>query len=112
MGRGRDAVAVFPWHVPDPGRRARPPRRGDPVTATDLIRHRPHGIEHPYATSLDQRIPVQPLVGESVLLGVQAMTELTSLTCDWESPSAGPVTLHLTPHAADAADTAALAGGE
>lgn len=82
------------------------------MTATDLIRHRPHGIEHPYATSLDQRIPVQPLVGESVLLGVQAMAELTSLTCEWEAPSAGPVMLHLRPHAADAADTAALAGGE
>ena len=42
------------------------------MTTTRLVNHRPYGLEHPYATSLDQRVPVQPLDGESVRLGVQA----------------------------------------
>ena len=37
-----------------------------------MIIHRPYGIEHPYATSPDQRVPVLPLAGETVRLGVLA----------------------------------------
>lgn len=82
------------------------------MTGPDLVVHRPHGIEHPYATSLDQRIPVLPLVGEPVLLGVQALADLESLTCDWQTPDGTTLTLPLEPRVADAADAAALAGGE
>ena len=82
------------------------------VNTADLLIHRPHGIEHPYATSLDQRIPVQPMTGESLLLGVQAQVDLDSVTCEWVSASSGSVSLALTPRIADSADAAALAGGE
>ena len=36
-----------------------------------MITHRPHGVEHPYASSPDQRVPVLPLAGESVRIGVR-----------------------------------------
>ncbi|WP_392542382.1 TIM-barrel domain-containing protein [Oryzobacter telluris] len=82
-----------------------------------LLTHRPFGIEHPYATSLDQRVPVRPLAGERCLLGVQADPAVTAVTVQWASLDAdgarGPVTdLALEPRRADSADAAALAGGE
>ncbi|GAA2168047.1 TIM-barrel domain-containing protein [Pedococcus bigeumensis] len=80
--------------------------------STGLLVHRPHGIEHPYATSLDQRIPVLPLTGEPVLLGVQALADLESVTCEWAPVSGDPTVLAMAPRVADAADAAALAGGE
>ena len=82
------------------------------LTGAALLVHRPHGIEHPYATSLDQRIPVLPMTGESVHLGVQALVDLESVTCEWVAGSGEPATLELAPHAGDASDAAALAGGE
>lgn len=82
------------------------------MTSPALLVHRPHGIEHPYATSLDQRIPVQPLTGESVHLGVQALADLESVTCEWVPATGAATTFALAPHEADAADAAALAGGE
>jgi alpha-glucosidase (family GH31 glycosyl hydrolase) len=82
------------------------------VTSSVLLVHRPHGIEHPYATSLDQRIPVLPQTGESVLLGVQALADLESVTCEWVPAGAEAATLELAPRVADAADSAALTGGE
>ncbi|TCC20579.1 TIM-barrel domain-containing protein [Kribbella sindirgiensis] len=72
-----------------------------------MITHRPYGIEHPYASSPDQRVPVLPLVGEPVRLGVVASPDVTSVVCEW-----GTTTLELTPAQATAADAAALAGGE
>src|SRR5690349_15830354 len=72
-----------------------------------MITHRPDGIEHPYATSPDQRVPVLPLVGEPVRLGVVASSEVTSVVCEW-----GTTTLTLSPAKDNAADAAALAGGE
>jgi alpha-glucosidase (family GH31 glycosyl hydrolase) len=80
-----------------------------------LITHRPHGIEHPYATSLDQRIPVLPLAGQQVHLGVAADPTVASVTCELESSHSGDsasVVLELAPAAASASDAAALAGGE
>jgi alpha-glucosidase (family GH31 glycosyl hydrolase) len=71
-----------------------------------MITHRPHGIEHPYANSPDQRVPVLPLVGEPVRLGVIA-PGVTSVVCEW-----GTTTLELTPATTATADAAALAGGE
>ena len=82
-----------------------------------LLRHRPAGIEHPYATSLDQRVPVLPMVGEPVVLGVEAEAAVTAVTCEWAPLGADgapgePVVLDLAPHTATEADAAALAGGE
>ncbi|HEV7713650.1 MAG TPA: TIM-barrel domain-containing protein, partial [Asanoa sp.] len=69
--------------------------------------HRPFGIEHPYATSVDQRVPVLPLTGQRVLLGVQADPAVTAVTCEWQGER-----LTLEPRLGSAADAAALAGGE
>ncbi len=82
-----------------------------------LVVHRPYGIEHPYATSLDQRVPVLPLSGEPVLLGVQADPDVVAVTCTWaplrhDGSEGMPATLDLAPREATEADAAALAGGE
>ncbi len=97
-----------------------------------LVTHRPHGIEHPYAVSLDQRVPVLPLVGTSTRLGVQAAPDVESVVCEWRSDASNSsdasegsdasdnasssdamtLELPLARVTADAADTAALAGGE
>ena len=37
-----------------------------------LVSHRPYGIEHPYAVSPDQRVPVLPERGRTTTLGVEA----------------------------------------
>ena len=72
-----------------------------------MITHCPHGIEHPYATSPDQRVPVLPLTGTPVLLGIVASPDVTRVVCEW-----GSTELELEPVKASAADAAALAGGE
>lgn len=70
-----------------------------------MITHRPHGVEHPYATSPDQRVPVLPLAGETVRLGVLA--DADAVTCEFDG-----VLLPMTRAGFDAADAAALAGGD
>lgn len=87
------------------------------MTTDALLVHRPHGIEHPYATSPDQRVPVLPLEGAPVHLGVQAAPGVTAVRCTWapldDDGARGPVTLlELAPAAGTHADAAALAGGE
>jgi len=80
-----------------------------------LITHRPYGIEHPYAVSPDQRVPVLPEVGQSTTLGVQASPEVDAVTCEWRSGAGGSadvLVLPLSRVATRAADAAALAGGE
>ena len=79
-----------------------------------LVTHRPYGIEHPYAVSPDQRVPVLPHVGRSTTLGVQAAPEVTSVVCEWRAARDGAAVtrLALEPVTASAADAAALAGGE
>ncbi|TDO46341.1 galactose mutarotase-like protein [Kribbella sp. VKM Ac-2527] len=72
-----------------------------------MITHRPYGIEHPYAVSPDQRVPVLPLTGEPVRLGVVVSPDVERVVCEW-----GPVELTLSPTQTTAADAAALAGGE
>ena len=72
-----------------------------------MITHRPHGVEHPYATSPDQRVPVLPLTGTPVRLGAIVSPDITRVTCEW-----GDAELILEPVQANAADAAALAGGE
>lgn len=91
---------------------------------TPLLRHRPAGLEHPYATSADQRTPVLPLVGEPIRLGVVAGPGVHDVRCTWRVTS-GPLaeagtggetaverTLAVEPAPTSAADAAALAGGE
>ncbi|NEA31397.1 TIM-barrel domain-containing protein [Streptomyces sp. SID13031] len=72
-----------------------------------MLTHRPYGIEHPYATSPDQRIPVQPLTGQQVHLGVVVSPDVERVVCEW-----GSAELTLAPAETNAADAAALAGGE
>ena len=85
------------------------------LTTQPLITHRPYGIEHPYATSPDQRIPVLPLLGQVTRLGVQVGPSVTRVTCEWASEK-GDVcmtsTLALAPAQASARAAAALVGGE
>lgn len=71
-----------------------------------MLTHRPHGIEHPYAASPDQRVPVLPLTGEPVRLGVLA-PDANRVVCEW-----GSLELPMEQGSATAADAAALAGGE
>ncbi|WP_149202106.1 TIM-barrel domain-containing protein [Actinotalea subterranea] len=79
------------------------------------LRHRPAGIEHPYAASPDQRTPVLPLVGEPIHLGVEAH-EVRDVCLTWEVTGADGIpratTLPAHALATDTADAAALAGGE
>jgi hypothetical protein len=44
-----------------------------------MLIHRPYGIEHPYANSPDQRVPVLPLVGVQLRLGVVASPDVTAV---------------------------------
>ena len=78
---------------------------------TNPLIHRPHGLEHPYATSADQRVPVLPLAGEACRLGVVARPDVTAITCTWEDGDSS-VEIPLAAYQPDAADAAALAGGE
>ena len=78
---------------------------------TTLITHRPYGLEHPYAASADQRFPVLPLAGEACRLGVTAAPEVTAVACLWDDGFTTTM-LELAPYQADAADAAALAGGD
>jgi 1,3-alpha-isomaltosidase len=70
-----------------------------------MITHRPYGVEHPYATSPDQRVPVLPLAGETVRLGVLA--DVDAVTCEFNGE-----TLPMSRVTAPAEDAAALAGGD
>ena len=79
---------------------------------TPAVRHRPHGIEHPYATSADQRVPVLPQDGEAVRLGVVVAPEVVAVTCEWDEGGGEVQRLPLAPTSTSAADTAALAGGD
>ncbi|WP_328995927.1 glycoside hydrolase family 31 [Kribbella sp. NBC_01245] len=73
-----------------------------------MIQHRPHGIEHPYAASPDQRIPVIPLAGSAVRLGVISSSPVV---CEWSTDGV-VASLPMAPGSVAAADAAALAGGE
>ncbi|NEE02490.1 glycoside hydrolase family 31 [Phytoactinopolyspora halotolerans] len=81
-----------------------------------MLRHRPHGVEHPYAVSPDQRNPVLPEAGQPVRLGVVADPGVTDVTCEWvrwHGPDeASSTVLTLSRAVTDGADAAALAGGE
>ena len=78
-----------------------------------MIRHRPYGSEHPYATTNDQRVPSSPVAGESVVLGVAAANTVTNVSCEWtaDNGTTTTTTLTLTPVDNTALDPAD-AGGE
>ncbi len=82
------------------------------IEEAQMVRHRPHGIEHPYATSLDQRLPVLPLGGETCALGVQAAPDVEQVTCEWRADDGPSSELPLSRALGSAADAAALAGGD
>ena len=74
-----------------------------------MIKHRPHGIEHPYATSPDQRVPVLPLAGETVRLGVLA-PDVETVTCEFVLGNDSVELLPMTRVTQASADAAALLG--
>ena len=76
------------------------------------VSHRPFGIEHPYATSADQRRPVLPEAGQSVRLGVICRPDVTAVACEWQRVGEPATTLQLRPVDPDTTDAAALAGGD
>ncbi len=77
-----------------------------------LVRHEPYGIEHPYATSADQRVPVLPEAGNTIRLGVAAAPEVTAITCEWRDAAGTTTPLPMAPVLTSDIDVAALAGGE
>lgn len=79
------------------------------------VTHRPYGIEHPYATSADQRVPVHPAVGQAFVVGaVVDSVEGSDVTVALEYTIDGSETqvLPFAPYVPNAADAAALAGGD
>ena len=62
-----------------------------------MLRHRPHGSGHPYAQTGDQRVPVEPMLGEPVELRVRAAARVTAVSCEWEPVTGPPSTLPLHP---------------
>ncbi|HEX5333386.1 MAG TPA: TIM-barrel domain-containing protein [Cellulomonas sp.] len=76
------------------------------------VLHRPFGIEHPYATSADQRRPVRPEAGQAVHLGVVCRLDVSAVACEWERVGAPATILQLRTVDPDATDAAALAGGD
>lgn len=76
-----------------------------------VITHRPRGIEHPYARSLDQLTPAIPLAGQPLTIGATTSEPVQSMTCVITTP-AGEQTLHMNPVNGADSDAALLAGGD
>lgn len=77
------------------------------------VTHRPHGIEHPYATSADQRIPVHPAEGQPFTIGAVVDAD-GDVSVDLHYTVSGQETqiIAFAPFVPNAADAAALAGGD
>ncbi|MFG1705160.1 TIM-barrel domain-containing protein [Nonomuraea sp. M3C6] len=67
-----------------------------------MIRHRPHGSGHPYATTEDQRVPARPMDGEAVELRVRASANVVAVVCEWTADEGAPVELPLARRDTDA----------
>lgn len=76
-----------------------------------LITHRPRGIEHPYARSLDQLSPAVPLAGHRLVIGATTSGPAESVCCVVQWPD-GEQRLPMTPVDGSDSDAALLAGGE
>ena len=48
-----------------------------------MLRHRPHGSGHPYSETGDQRVPTEPMLGETVELRVRAAQGVSEVVCEW-----------------------------
>ena len=76
-----------------------------------LITHTPAGVEHPYARSLDQLWPAQPMSGEALGVGVVERTPLARV--DFVVDAGGAVTrVPMAKVAAHETDAASFAGGD
>ncbi|MDR1431325.1 MAG: glycoside hydrolase family 31, partial [Propionibacteriaceae bacterium] len=78
-----------------------------------ILSHHPEGAGHPYAASADQRVPVQPVAGEPLWLGVETSPDVEAVWCELEAD--GEVQRIPLRRKADeqlAADAAVAAGGE
>lgn len=76
-----------------------------------LITHRPRGIEHPYACSLDQLYPAIPIVGQQLAIGATTAEPCSRVECIVAWPD-HEQRLEMTPVRDRDSDAALLAGGE
>lgn len=80
--------------------------------STPAVRHRPAGDGHPYAASVDQRVPVRPQAGEPFTVGVVARGDAHDVTCRLQTSDGEDTLIPLVAGPAAGTDPAALAGGE
>ncbi|WP_341740327.1 hypothetical protein [Trueperella pyogenes] len=76
-----------------------------------LITHRPRGIEHPYARSLDQLYPAIPIAGQSLTIGATTSGPCSRMRCFVLWPEHEQV-FDMSPVNGTDSDAALLAGGE
>lgn len=76
-----------------------------------LITHRPRGIEHPYARSLDQLTPAIPIAGQPLLIGATTSQPVDQLECVITWPD-HQQRLPMHPVNGADSDAALLAGGD
>ncbi|WP_283134566.1 TIM-barrel domain-containing protein [Rhizohabitans arisaemae] len=62
-----------------------------------MIRHRPFGSGHPYATAEDQRVPARPEAGQTVELRVRASARVAAVVAEWVVDGGEPALLDLVP---------------
>lgn len=77
-----------------------------------VVHHRPFGIEHPYARSLDQLSPSIPLAGRPLTFGVTAGRDTAALTLEVEWSDGRAERFALSRVDGHDSDAASLAGGE
>lgn len=49
-----------------------------------MIRHRPFGSGHPYSVDTEQRVPVDPVAGHPLTLGVRVTPEVDAVVLQWD----------------------------
>ncbi|WP_167043423.1 TIM-barrel domain-containing protein [Salinibacterium sp. ZJ454] len=57
-----------------------------------MIRHRPHGSGHPYADDTEQRLPVRPVAGEELRLGVRTSGDVDRVSLELVTTASDPRT--------------------
>ncbi|MDR2565156.1 MAG: hypothetical protein LBC97_03675 [Bifidobacteriaceae bacterium] len=78
------------------------------------LAHHPAGSGHPYAASADQRLPVQPVAGQPLWLGVEAAADVESVSCEFETADGDTRRVPLRRKNAEqaASDAAQAVGGD